>query len=103
MAKNPNIISEAPSSDSKPEASKKPLPQNETETDSREQLIAELREAVRARDDFLAIVAHELRNPLTPILLCLQLIRGTEQTADLLSARDWSDLDQLAIALYLHP
>lgn len=82
MAKNPNIISEAPCSDSEPEASKKPLHQNETETDSRERLIAELREAVRARDDFLAIVAHELRNPLTPILLCLQLIRETEQSAD---------------------
>ena len=82
MAKNPRIISEAPSSYSKPEASKKPPHQDESETDSREQLIAELREAVHARDDFLAIVAHELRNPLTPILLCLQLIRETEQSAD---------------------
>lgn len=32
------------------------------------QRIAELEAAVRARDDFLAIAAHELRNPLTPIL-----------------------------------
>jgi signal transduction histidine kinase len=32
-------------------------------------LIAELREAVRARDEFVAIAAHELRNPMTPILI----------------------------------
>jgi signal transduction histidine kinase len=28
-----------------------------------------LREAVRARDEFVAIAAHELRNPMTPILM----------------------------------
>lgn len=32
-------------------------------------LIEELREAVRARDEFVAIAAHELRNPMTPILM----------------------------------
>jgi two-component system, OmpR family, sensor kinase len=31
-------------------------------------LIAELTQAVRARDEFIAIAAHELRNPMTPIL-----------------------------------
>jgi two-component system, OmpR family, sensor kinase len=31
-------------------------------------LVAELRQAVRARDEFIAIAAHELRNPMTPIL-----------------------------------
>jgi signal transduction histidine kinase len=30
-------------------------------------LVTELRDAVRARDDFIAIAAHELRNPMTPI------------------------------------
>lgn len=50
--------------------------------DPRDLLINELREAVRVRDDFLAIVAHELRNPLTPILLCLQLIRAAERSGD---------------------
>src|SRR5215207_1530523 len=38
------------------------------ETD-KDRLIAELREAVRARDEFVAIAAHELRNPMTPILM----------------------------------
>ena len=32
------------------------------------QLVDDLRQAVRARDDFIAIAAHELRNPMTPIV-----------------------------------
>src|SRR5882762_2916393 len=47
-----------------------------------ELLIEELREAIKARDDFLAVATHELRNPLTPILLCLQLIRAAEASKD---------------------
>jgi signal transduction histidine kinase len=35
----------------------------------KDRLIGELREAVRARDEFVAIAAHELRNPMTPILM----------------------------------
>ena len=31
-------------------------------------LVAQLTQAVRARDTFIAIAAHELRNPMTPIL-----------------------------------
>lgn len=38
-------------------------------SDEKEQLIEELRLAVRARDEFIAIAAHELRNPMTPVLL----------------------------------
>ena len=82
MAKHPRDTSDEPSSDAKPRAGQKPVQREQTETDSREQLIVELREAVRARDDFLTVVAHELRNPLTPILLCVQLIRETEQSDD---------------------
>ena len=37
------------------------------------QQVAELRLAVRARDDFIAIAAHELRNPMTPILMVAEL------------------------------
>jgi two-component system OmpR family sensor kinase len=36
---------------------------------NKDRLIEELREAVRARDEFVAIAAHELRNPMTPILM----------------------------------
>ena len=37
------------------------------------QQVAELREAVRARDDFIAVAAHELRNPMTPIMAVADL------------------------------
>lgn len=33
----------------------------------RARLLAELRDTLRARDDFVSLTAHELRNPLTPI------------------------------------
>ena len=32
-------------------------------------MLEELRQAIRARDTFVAIAAHELRNPMTPILM----------------------------------
>jgi PAS domain S-box-containing protein len=41
----------------------------------REELLAALREASRAKDDFLAMLGHELRNPLSPIVTALQLMR----------------------------
>jgi two-component system, OmpR family, sensor kinase len=58
-----------------------------------EKLIEELREAIRVRDDFLAIATHELRNPLTPILLGLQLIRAAEKSND--GAKLKQELDRL--------
>lgn len=48
---------------------------NQSDCDRR---IGELLQAVRARDDFIAIAAHELRNPITPIQLCVRLIRIAE-------------------------
>ena len=62
-------------------------------SDLPEKLIEELREAIRVRDDFLAIATHELRNPLTPILLGLQLIRAAEKSGD--SAKLMHELDRL--------
>lgn len=41
----------------------------------REQLLVALREASRAKDEFLAMLGHELRNPLSPIVTALQLMR----------------------------
>ena len=37
--------------------------------------IAELRVAVQARNDFISIAAHELRNPMTPLLIVVQSMR----------------------------
>jgi two-component system, OmpR family, sensor kinase len=49
---------------------------------AKDRLIEELREAVTARDDFLAVAAHELKNPLTPIILSLELVRMAEKSGN---------------------
>jgi two-component system, OmpR family, sensor kinase len=54
----------------------------QTAVDPRDQLIQDLHDAIASRDQFLAIAAHELRNPLTPIVLGLQLIRAAEESDD---------------------
>jgi signal transduction histidine kinase len=41
----------------------------------RERLVVELREAVRLRDEFLSVASHELKTPLTPLALRLQLLK----------------------------
>jgi two-component system OmpR family sensor kinase len=51
-----------------PEPTPHPALMQLTEIDALKKRIAELETAVAARDDFLAIAAHELRNPMTPIL-----------------------------------
>jgi signal transduction histidine kinase/ActR/RegA family two-component response regulator len=38
-------------------------------------------EAIRAKDEFLAMLGHELRNPLSPILTALQLMRLKNQAS----------------------
>ena len=43
--------------------------------------IEELREANRRMDEFLAILAHELRNPLAPLQSGLEIVRQVA-TAD---------------------
>lgn len=43
-------------------------------TADHERLIDELRAAIAARDEFIAIAAHELRNPMTPIVGQVQLL-----------------------------
>ncbi|WP_306818076.1 sensor histidine kinase [Archangium lipolyticum] len=41
----------------------------------RERLVTELREAVRLREEFLSVASHEMRTPLTPLALRLQLLQ----------------------------
>ena len=43
-------------------------------TESR-RLADELRQADRRKDEFLAMLGHELRNPLAPILTALELMK----------------------------
>jgi len=51
----------------------------------KERLIQELRAAIAARDEFIAVAAHELRNPMTPIVGQVQLLLSRarrEQASD---------------------
>lgn len=41
-----------------------------------------LRDADRRKDEFLALLAHELRNPLTPIMNALEILRLANDTGD---------------------
>ncbi len=47
--------------------------------DELRQVAAELSEADRRKDEFLAVLAHELRNPLAPIRSALQIMKLTDQ------------------------
>jgi PAS domain S-box-containing protein len=46
-----------------------------TERYERDQALAQLRAASNAKDEFLAMLGHELRNPLSPIVTAVQLAR----------------------------
>lgn len=48
----------------------------------KDRLIEELRDAVRARDEFVAIATHELRNPMTPILMQVDLLLAAARSPD---------------------
>lgn len=93
MAKSPKDSSGQGSSDPRTGGGNANLLAKSPAPDGRDLLIAELREAIRRRDDFLAVAAHELRSPLTPILLCLQFIRAAEVAGS--HARAISELDRL--------
>jgi PAS domain S-box-containing protein len=55
----------------------------EKASEERARLMGKLESANRAKDEFLAMLGHELRNPLAPIVTALQLIkmRGDTETA----------------------
>jgi two-component system OmpR family sensor kinase len=46
------------------------------------QQVTQLRDAVRARDDFIAIAAHELRNPMTPLMMVAELALKAARDAE---------------------
>jgi PAS domain S-box-containing protein len=47
-----------------------------------EQLNIDLQAAARAKDEFLALLGHELRNPLAPIVTALELMRMRDRSTD---------------------
>jgi PAS domain S-box-containing protein len=59
---------------------------------ARKQKEEELREGSRRKDEFLAMLAHELRNPLAPIRNALQIMRvASHDAAEVGQARDLMD------------
>ena len=82
---------------------------NHTDEDIREhnaRLIAEvarLTEAVEARDTFLVVAAHELRNPMTPIIGRIQVLARAVRRPDFQVERLVQGLDEIEwlIARYL--
>lgn len=74
-----------------------------TEADTLRQENAALREAVRARDDFIVTAADELRNPMTPMLMAVQALRGTLDDIPGVPPRALAVLDRLdrAVSLYI--
>jgi signal transduction histidine kinase len=56
-----------------------------------EQLTRELQEGHRRKDEFLATLAHELRNPLAPIRNAIHLLRVVEDRERVQAARDIID------------
>jgi two-component system OmpR family sensor kinase len=57
--------------------------------------VARLTEAVEARDAFLAVAAHELRNPMTPIIGRIQILVRAARRADFQRERLVQSLEEI--------
>jgi signal transduction histidine kinase len=57
---------------------------------------SERRDALRRREEFLSIASHELKTPLTPLRIGLQLMRDHPQRAPELIGRSLRQLDRLS-------
>ena len=57
--------------------------------------VARLTETVAAQDAFLTVAAHELRNPMTPIVGRVQILRRAASKPDFQTERLVRDLDQI--------
>ena len=54
--------------------------QQRGQLESQKQVAAELRDADRRKDEFLSILSHELRNPLAPIVMAIEILRNPNTT-----------------------
>jgi PAS domain S-box-containing protein len=60
------------------------------ETTAQKQVVEALKEANRSKDEFLAMLGHELRNPLSPIATAVHMLKlqGNEQSAKTVAVID---------------
>ena len=56
-------------------------------------LVSELKHASRRKDEFLATLSHELRNPLAPLRLSLEILRRAEADPDM-RRQAWQAMDR---------
>lgn len=66
-------------------------------TDAFNQMVGRVREMLRARDQLLADVSHELRSPVTRMKVALELLPDVEQRARLVD--DVSEMDRMVTEL----
>jgi PAS domain S-box-containing protein len=62
-------------------------------SEERERLLGELAGAVRARDEFLSVASHELKTPLTPLNLKLQVLARAAGTKSVTPERLLADIE----------
>ena len=60
-------------------------------TDENRRLLDQMKNTDRRKDEFLATLAHELRNPLAPIKNSLEILRNTEDRTRIARLRDIMD------------
>ncbi len=64
-------------------------------SEERERILGELAGAVRARDEFLSVASHELKTPLTPLNLKLQLLARAVGAGGVTAERLLGDIEVL--------
>jgi two-component system CheB/CheR fusion protein len=54
--------------------------QQRSQLEAQKQVASALRDADRRKDEFLSILSHELRNPLAPIVMAVEMLRSPDTT-----------------------
>jgi PAS domain S-box-containing protein len=63
--------------------------QQRSRLEAQKQIASALRDADRRKDEFLSILSHELRNPLAPIVMAIEMLRSPDTTTAMFErARD---------------
>ncbi|WP_375771357.1 ATP-binding protein [Archangium gephyra] len=69
------------------------ITERKRDAEERERILRELAEAVRTRDEFLSVASHELKTPLTPLSLKLQVLARTAEARAIPAERLPKDIE----------